>query len=272
MLEILKYIILGIIQGVTEVFPVSSSGHLTIFSHVFRTFDPSVLTVFLMITNLGSFIALLFFFRKDVIVLIKSFFTFLFNKEKRNDPAVKEDFVYTWKLVVAVIPIGIAGLLLEKYLPTSLLAVGLALLITGVLLFIVYTLRNKKFEAELTWKNAIIIGLFQTTAIMPGISRSGITLIGGLSQKVEIKKVLKFSFLSYLIISVPVSIKGIADAFSKSESINVLGYFLAFVASFLATYITVKILYKSVKVKNLVYFAIYCLLMGGFAIIYHFVR
>ncbi|MDY0276450.1 MAG: undecaprenyl-diphosphate phosphatase [Acholeplasma sp.] len=269
MLEIIKYILLGIIQGVSEVFPVSSSGHLTIFSHVFKTFDPTVLTTFLMITNLGSFIALLIFFRKEVVLLVQNFFSFTFNREKRQDLLVKENFLYVWKLVIAVIPIGIVGLLLEKYLPTDLIAVGVALLVTATLLFVVYLLRNKQFSEEITWKNAMVIGLFQMTAIMPGISRSGITLIGGLSRKIEIKKVLRFSFLSYLMISVPVSIKGIIDSLTNSESINILGYSLAFFFSFLATYITVKVLYNLVKVKNLIYFSIYCFFMGGFAIVFH---
>lgn len=269
MLEIIKYIVLGVIQGITEIFPVSSSGHLTIFSDLFKTFDPSSANIFLMLTNFGSFIALLYFFRADVNNLIKSCFYYLFNKDKRNnDNDIKNDFFYTVKLIIAVIPIGIAGLLLEKHLLSTMLTVGISLLITGLLLLLMFIFRNQSFKKEISFKNAFIIGLFQTAAIIPGISRSGITTVGGLSQKIDIKHALKFSFLSYLIISIPVSIKGIYDAFENPENIHLVGYSLAFIFSFVATFISAKLLYRFMKVKNLIYFAIYCLLIGSFAILY----
>lgn len=270
MIEIIKYIILGIVQGIAEVFPVSSSGHLIIFSYLLDV-NLNNLTVFLMITNFGSFLALLIYFRKDIVSLINNFISYLFKKDSRSNIDVKEGFNYSWKLVISVIPVGIAGLLLEKHLPQNLLTVGIALLVTSVLLFIMYSLREKDFGEEITWKNTIIIGLFQTAAIVPGISRSGITTVGGLSQKIEIKKVLKFSFLSYILISIPVSIKGVIDALSVNESINVIGFTLAFVFSFVATYITIKILYKIVTIKNLKYFSVYCLVVGFIAILLNFI-
>ncbi|HKL95238.1 MAG TPA: undecaprenyl-diphosphate phosphatase [Haploplasma sp.] len=270
MIEIIKYIVLGIVQGVTEIFPVSSSGHLIIISDLLNI-NLDNLSVFLMITNLGSFIALFYFFRKDIWDLIVKFCSFIFKKEQRTNPEVKEGFDYSLKLVISVIPVGIAGLLLEKYIPSNLLVVGLALLLTATLLLIMYMLRNRKVTNEITWTNAAVIGLFQTAAILPGISRSGITTVGGLSQKIDIKDVLKFSFLSYIVISVPVSIKGIIDAVNNAESINVTGYLLAFLFSFIATFITVKILFKFVKPKNLIWFSIYCFLIGAFAITWHFI-
>ncbi|HHX78534.1 MAG TPA: undecaprenyl-diphosphate phosphatase [Acholeplasmataceae bacterium] len=271
MLELIKYIILGIIQGITEIFPVSSSGHLIIFSNLFKTFDPSSANVFLMLTNFGSAIALFYFFRNDAKQLIVSFFSFLFNNEKRNDPVIKNDFNYSLKLIITVIPIGILGLLLESHLPQTMLSVGISLLITATLLLLMFLLRNHQFKKEITWKNAFVIGLFQASAIVPGISRSGITTVGGLSQKIEIKTALKFSFLSYLLISIPVSIKGLIDAINYPETINLLGYILAFIFSFIATFVSTKLLYKYMKVKNLIYFSIYCFLIGSFAIIYYFV-
>lgn len=270
MIEIIKYIILGIVQGIAEVFPVSSSGHLIIFSNILGV-DLGNLTVFLMITNLGSFLALLYFFRKDVISLITKFFTFLFKKEKRNDEEIKEGFNYSLKLAISVIPVGIAGLLLEKYIPSNMLVIGISLLITATLLLLMFSLRNKEFKDEITWKNATIIALFQTTAIIPGISRSGITTVGGLSQKINIKEVLKFSFLSYILISIPVSIKGLIDIVGVSESINIIGYLLAFIFSFVATFITAKILFRFVKPNNLVYFSVYCFFVGVFAIVWYIV-
>ena len=265
-IEILKYIILGIIQGITEIFPISSSGHLTIFSHLFKM-DMAAFPTFLMITNTGSFLALLLFFRKDVEQLIKGTFCYLVKKDETG----KEDFIYVLKLIVAIIPVGLVGLLIKDYLPDDLLSVGFALVITSLLLFYVYKQRDIQWKNDVTWRNAFVIGAFQMFAIFPGISRSGITISGGLTQKIELKKVLKFSFLSYLVISVPVSLLGIYEAFKSNESIHYIGYSLAFVMSFVFSLIAVRFLYNYVKVKNLVYFSVYCLIVGIAAIVMYFI-
>ncbi|PKK97311.1 MAG: UDP pyrophosphate phosphatase [Tenericutes bacterium HGW-Tenericutes-3] len=265
-IEILKYIILGIIQGITEIFPVSSSGHLTLFARIFNI-DLSNLTIFLMITNTGSFLALLFYFKKDVSQLIRGTWHYLIRKEETS----KEDFQYVVKLLIAVIPIGIFGLFFKDYLPNDLLSVGFALLLTGGLLYFVYRVKDIQWQNQITWKNALVIGAFQMFAIFPGISRSGITMTGGLMQKIELKKVLRFSFLSYIVVSVPVSLLGLYEALTISESINVLGYSLAFVMSFVFSLLSVRVLYQYVKVKNLIYFAVYCFIVGLFSMILYFI-
>lgn len=265
-IEIIKYIVLGIIQGITEIFPISSSGHLTLFSHLFKM-DMTEFPTFLMITNTGSFLALLFFFRKDVGQLIKGTFCYLVRKDETG----KEDFIYVLKLLVAVIPVGILGLLIKDYLPNDLLSVGFALIVTSALLFYVYKQRDIQWKNDVTWQNALVIGAFQMFAIFPGISRSGITISGGLTQKIELKKVLRFSFLSYLVISVPVSLLGIYEALQANESIHYLGYSLAFVMSFVFSLIAVRFLYNYVKVKNLIYFSVYCFFVGIAAIILYLV-
>ena len=146
------------------------------------------------------------------------------------------------------------------------MSVGFALILTGMLLFYVYKVKDIQWKNDISWKNALIIGAFQIFAVFPGVSRSGITMTGGLVQKIELKKVLKFSFLSYIIVSVPVMILGFYEAMQASESIHVIGYSLAFVMSFLFSYLSVQILYKYVKVKNLIYFSIYCLIVGVLSI------
>ncbi|RJX25177.1 MAG: undecaprenyl-diphosphate phosphatase [Acholeplasma sp.] len=265
-IEILKYIILGIIQGITEIFPISSSGHLTLFSHFFKM-DMTEFSTFLMITNTGSFLALLYYFKRDVGQLFKGTFCYLIRKDETG----KEDFIYVLKLVIAVIPVGIVGILIKDYLPNDLLSVGFALLITSGLLYYVYQQRDIQWKKEITWKNALVVGAFQMFAIFPGISRSGITISGGLTQKIELKKVLRFSFLSYLVISVPVSILGLYEALTASESIHYVGYSLAFIMSFIFSLIAVKFLYEYVKVKNLIYFSGYCLVVGLLAIVLYFI-
>lgn len=265
LIEILKYVVLGIIQGITEIFPVSSSGHLTLFSNFF-SMNLDHLTVFLMITNTGSFLALLIYFWKDIIELIKGTWCYLVKHQETS----KQDFHYVIKLIIAVIPIGIFGLLFEKYLPNDLLSVGVALLMTGGLLYYVYRVKDIQWRQEISWKNALIIGTFQMLAIFPGISRSGITLSGGLVQKIDLKKVLRFSFLSYIMVSVPVMIYGFYKASQVSESIDMIGYGLAFLMSFVFSFISIHLLYKFVRVKNLIYFAIYCFVVGILSIVLYF--
>lgn len=263
-IELIKYIILGIIQGVTEIFPVSSSGHLVLFSNIFLGGEDinTTLTLFLMITNMGSFLALLIYYFKDVKELVVDSLNFVFNKEKRNEIRVQENFNYAVKLIIAIVPIGIAGLLIKDYLPTNLLSIGISLIITSLLLFLVFLLRNKKFSNDITFKNAGVIGLIQMFAVFPGISRSGITLVGGLSQKIEIKKVMRFSFLCYLLISIPVSGLGLYDAIKNPGTIDIPGFSLAFIFSFIFSLLTIKIMHKYVTVKNLIWFSLYALTVG----------
>jgi undecaprenyl-diphosphatase len=263
-IELVKYIILGIIQGVTEIFPVSSSGHLVLFSNLFLGGEDinATLTLFLMITNMGSFLALLIYYFKDVKELVVDSFNFVFNKEKRKEIIVQENISYAVKLIIAIVPIGIAGLLIKDYLPTNLLSIGISLIITSLLLFLVFLLRNKKFSNDITFKNAGVIGLIQMFAVFPGISRSGITLVGGLSQKIEIKKVMRFSFLCYLLISIPVSGLGLYDAIKNPGTIDIPGFSLAFIFSFIFSLLTIKIMHKYVTVKNLIWFSIYALTVG----------
>lgn len=272
-IELIKYIVLGIIQGVTEIFPVSSSGHLVLFSNIFLGGEDinTTLTLFLMITNMGSFLALLIYYFKDVKALVVDSLNFVFNKEKRNEIIVQENFNYAVKLIIAIVPIGIAGLLIKDYLPTNLLSIGISLIITSLLLFLVFLLRNKKFSNDITFKNAGVIGLIQMFAVFPGISRSGITLVGGLSQKIEIKKVMRFSFLCYLLISIPVSGLGLYDAIKNPGTIDIPGFSLAFIFSFIFSLLTIKIMHKYVTVKNLVWFSLYALTAGLVSITLYFI-
>ncbi|MGB0174885.1 MAG: undecaprenyl-diphosphate phosphatase [Acholeplasmataceae bacterium] len=266
MLDWIKYIILGIVQGITEILPISSSGHLTLLTHVFNM-DTANLTIFLMLTNTGSFLAILYFFRADIISLIHGSYRFVFQKKD----IYKDDWFDALKVFVAVLPVGIVGLLFEDLLPDDLFTVGIALVVTGSLLFFIYSNRHFEYNKPIGFKNALIVGLFQMFAVVPGISRSGITLTGGLIQKISLKKALKFSFLSYVAISFPVSILGFIRASAATESIHLGGYLIASVLSFIFSYLAVKWLYEYVKIKNLIYFSVYCLVVGLLAVMIYFI-
>src|SRR5690554_655091 len=140
MWEILKYILLGIVQGITEILPISSSGHLVLFQEIFNLKEPGL--VFEMFTNMASFLALLLLFHKDILKLIKSFFLYLFTKEK---DLYRNDFKYVIKLLIVVIPIGIFGLLFKDQMANikKILILGIAFFLIGSLFLKFYFIRTK---------------------------------------------------------------------------------------------------------------------------------
>ena len=174
--NILTYIILGIIQGLTEPLPISSSGHIFLFKNLFNTTMFNSLN-FEIISNFGSFIAIFIIFWKDIKDLVSSFFIYIFNKEKRK--TTKEKFKYCWLVVISTIPVGIVGFLFKDKLENlySLKGLAFAFLITALALFIVRNIKGDKGDYDITIKDAIIIGLFQMITIIPGISRSGTVLV-----------------------------------------------------------------------------------------------
>ena len=181
-MKLLMYIILGFIQGFTEPIPVSSSGHLVIFNSLLNVEEFKDLN-FEIIVNFGSLLAILYFYRKELISIIKDFFMYI----KTKDNKYKENYKYAWMIVIATIPAGLAGLLLKDKIEaiTSPKVVGISLLITALMLFLVKDIKGTKTKKDIGIKEAITVGLFQVIALFPGISRSGSTLVGGMSSKLN---------------------------------------------------------------------------------------
>jgi undecaprenyl-diphosphatase len=265
-IEILKYIFLGIIQGFTEPLPISSSGHMVIFSEMFNIGTEDINLE--IIANAGSLVAILIIYSKDILYLVKNFVQFLLKKEGYS----KKDFNYVLLLIVAVIPAGVAGLLLkdviETYL-TTLTFVGIGLFITALALLFIRKEAIDNTNDTITMKEALMIGLFQIFALMPGISRSGSTMVGGLKSKISFKETMRFSFLLYIPISLASMVLGLSDI--NVETTFVLGYVLAFLFAIITTYFAVKLLFRLVQKGNLIYFSIYCFVVGIIVIIYDLV-
>ena len=264
-MNLIKYIILGIIQGVTEPLPISSSGHLLIFRELFNTNMFNDLN-FEVIVNFGSFLAILIIFWKDIVQLITGFFKYLFGNK-----SFKKEWKYCWLIVLGSIPVGIVGLLFKDKIEAiaSVKEVGIALIITAIALFLVKNSNGKKEDNNLTWVDAIIIGLFQMCALLPGLSRSGMVLVGCLLCKLNKESALKYTFLLYFPVSVASfglsSIDVIKGGLDKSL---MLSYGLGLIAAFVATYLTYKWLSNIVKKGSLWKFSIYCILVAIFVLIY----
>lgn len=263
----LQAIILGVVQGFTEFLPVSSSGHLTIVKELFgiETKNLSFEVVVHAATVCSTLIAL----RKEIIELLLGFFKFENNSELR----------YILKIFVSMIPIFIVGVFLKDYVESifssGLLVVGSMLIITSILLFLSEFISAKreilkKEGREITFVDAFIIGLAQSFAVLPGLSRSGSTIATGLILGVKKENVAKFSFLMVIIpILGEAFLEIMGGGFSIQESgIQTTSLLLGALSAFVSGYIACRWMISIVKKAKLYYFAIYCALAGIVSIIY----
>lgn len=268
MIKYIIYGILGFIQGFTEPLPISSSGHLMLFNYVFNV-DFLSDGNFLIISNFASFLAILFIFRKDIKLLIKSFFTYIFQKKKRKNLA--SNFKYCLLIIIGTIPVGISGLIFKDIVTKDVSPkfLGIAFLITSLSLFIVRNIKGKKNDEDITYKDAILIGLLEAITICPGISRSGTVLVGCLLCGLNKPTALKFTFMLYF----PVSVASMGlETFEllKIPSLNELipVYGVGFLVAGIVTLLSYNWLSKLVKNGKLWKFSIYTLLLAIFIFIY----
>ena len=268
-MDYLIYIILGIIQGFTEPLPISSSGHIFLFKNVFNTNMFNDLN-FEIVANFGSFLAILFIFRKEIIDLVNAFFSFIFNKKKRE--IVKNDFKYCIYLIISTIPVGIIGILLKDVVEDKLQNIkflGFAFLLTALMLFLIRNKNGTKEDKDITIRDAIVIGLIQMITIMPGISRSGTVLVACLLCGLSRKTALKYTFILYFPISVATMILGVSDLIETGNLTSLaMPYLSGLVTSLIVTYFTYRWLSELVKKGKLWKFSIYCICLAIFIFIY----
>ena len=266
-MDYIKYIILGIVQGITEPLPVSSSGHIYLFKNLFNTEIFNTFN-FEIISNFGSFLAILFIFRKDIIDLIKHFFNYIFNFKKRKSS--KNGFMYVIKMIISTIPVGISGILFNDYLEsnyTSLKMLAIAFLFTALMLYIVRNIKGEKDSYNITFKDAIIIGLFQAITIIPGISRSGTVLVACLICKLKREDALKYTFMLYFPVSLGTMLLKAPEIINTPTSL-LLPYLCGMLSALIITYFSYKWLSNMVKQGKLWKFSIYCLCLAIFIFIY----
>lgn len=265
---LIKFIMLGLVQGFTEPIPVSSSGHIMIINNLLNTnIDMEILAT---LTNFGSLIAICFLYRKKIITLVKDFFSHLKTKDKKT----YNNYKYCWYLVIGTIPAGIMGLIVTKlglfdFLEDNIKFVGVTLLITALFLFAIRNVKGKKDDKDITFIDALVIGIFQVFALLPGISRSGATIVGGLSRDLKRETAFDFSFLLYIPISIATGILGLKDLFSAGlDTISFIYYLIATVIAGFVTYFATIWFKDIVKKGKLIYFVIYCLIVGLLVILF----
>ncbi|MCI7084034.1 MAG: UDP pyrophosphate phosphatase [Tenericutes bacterium] len=264
-MEILKYLLLSVVQGLTETIPVSSSGHLMIIKKLI-SLDVDFNTIAIL-TNFGSLIAILIIFWKDIVSLINSFFKYLSTKETKY----KSEYKYCWMIVLGCIPAGLMGLVVNKLelfakIENNIKIVGLSLIITSVLLFIVRNFKGKKSDSEIGVHEALTVGAFQIIGLFPGISRSGSTIVGGMSSGLKRDTAFKYSFMLYIPMSVAAT--GLELTSINLHSDLILYYAVAIIVSTIVTLLVTKWFRKIVNNGKLIYFSIYCLIVGLLVILF----
>jgi len=256
-MNVFQAILLGIIQGLTEFLPISSSGHLEIGHSLLGIHNENNL-LFVLDVHLATVLSTIVVFRKDIAVLLKDLFRFEWNTSTK----------YLSMLLVSSIPIVIIGLLfkaeIESVFTGNLLLVGCMLIITAFLLTL--TVYVHKSTGKMTYSKAFVIGIAQMLAVLPGISRSGSTIATGLLMGVKKDEVARFSFLMVLIPIIGAAILDVAGGEITAQNVNLLNLLIGFVAAFITGVLACSWMIKIVKRGKLIYFAIYCALIGLIAI------
>ena len=254
-------LILGIIQGLTEFLPISS-GHLEIGSYILHT-NTSENLLFSIVVHIATALSILIVFKNDIKKILSSLFRFSNN----------DDTQFILKIILSSVPVGLIGIFFEDKVETlfngNIFLVGIMLIITSVILAITH-LQKKDSKKQVSFLSAFIIGIAQSIAILPGISRSGITISTALLLKINKKEATKFSFLMVLIPIFGIMVIKLFKSFNSLETLTteieltslIIGFFSALVSGIIACKWMIKIIQKS----NLIYFSIYCFIIGSFSI------
>lgn len=255
------YLILGLVQGITEPIPISSSGHLVILSHLINNKVINDLN-FEIIVNFGSLLAIIFFFRQQLKAIINDFINYLKTKNKQ----AKANYKYGWLILIGTLPASLVGLFLKDTIESNLgnvKLIGASFIITAMFLYAIRNIKGEKDDQHLTIKDALIIGLFQVIALFPGISRSGSTIVGGMFNNLKRETAFKFSFMLYIPISLATMIIGVKDLLAtKTIHTLIIPYGLSMILSAIATYYAIIWFKEIMKKGKLIYFSYYCLIIG----------
>ena len=260
-MDIVDSIILGIIQGLTEFLPVSSSGHLELGKAILGDNSvPEESLLFTVVLHFATALSTIVVFRKDILSLIKGVLRFEWN----------EDLQFVSKIAVSMIPAVIVGLFFEEQLEAlfggNILLVGCMLIITAILLFLAD--KAKDTNKKVSFKNAFIFGVSQAIAMLPGISRSGATISTSVLLGNDKTKAARFSFLMVVPLIFGKIAKDVLSGELTYDSGNFTSLSIGFIAAFVAGLFACTWMIALVKKSKLSYFAIYCVIVGAIAIVF----
>ena len=260
-MDYLESILLGIIQGLTEFLPISSSGHLEISKAILgNTLSNKESLLFTIVLHSATAFSTIFFFRKDLLNIFKGIF--LKNYNESHD--------FSISILISMIPAVLVGLFFEETINSlfdgNLILVGSMLYITALLLFLSDFLKLKK--NEISFKNSFLIGLSQAVAILPGISRSGATIASAVILGIEREQAARFSFIMVIPLILGSMAKSILDHGMSFENFDLISLILGFLSAFITGLFACKWMILLVKKSKLYYFSIYCCIVGSIIIYY----
>ena len=258
-MDTIDAIILGIIQGLTEFLPVSSSGHLELGKAILGDNSiPEESLLFTVVLHFATALSTIVVFRKDVLDIIKGLFQFKWNEETQ----------FSLKIIISMIPAALVGFLLEDFMEVffdgAIIIVGIMLIITAILLYLADM--AKTTPKGVSYRSAFVIGMAQMVAMLPGISRSGATISTAVLLGIDKTKSARFSFLMVVPLILGKVAKDILSGDISFESAQIGAMGAGFVAAFIAGLVACTWMIKLVRQSKLTYFAIYCLIVGLIAI------
>ncbi|HAQ39214.1 MAG TPA: UDP-diphosphatase [Saprospirales bacterium] len=264
MSEVIKSIILGIVQGLTEFLPVSSSGHLEIAKYLLETdFSGEESLMMTVVLHAATMLSTVFVFRKEILDIIKGLFTRSCNDQKR----------FAWFVVLSMIPAGLIGYFFESGLSAlfdgQVVFVAFMLMVTALLLLIAD--RAKNLQKPLNSGRAFGVGIAQAIALLPGVSRSGATISGALLLGLDRKQAAVFSFLMVVPLIIGKVSKDIMDGTLASSEISVSVLSAGFIAAFLSGVLACSWMVRLVQKSQLKYFGYYCLALAVFVLLHFYI-
>ena len=259
-MTILQSIILGIIQGLTEFLPISSSAHLVITPYILGwTIPAQEGFTFDVLVQLGTLVAVIAYFRHDLWSILRAVFVGIANKRPFSEPMAR----LGWLLVLATLPAIIAGFFFKDLVEQAFgspLAAALFLLVTAALLVVAERIghRTRQMEA-VNWKDALIVGLFQAISLLPGVSRSGATISGGMIRDLDRPTAARFSFLMAVPVFLGAGVLAIVDLVKLPNAfVQVPTLVAGFITSMVVGYLSIRWLLGYLAKRSLYSFAIYC--------------
>lgn len=262
----LQALVLGLVQGLTEFLPVSSSGHLAIGREILGV-EVAENLIFDVTVHAATVLATIVVFRKQILSLLAGLFKFKYNDETD----------YIFKIVVSMIPVFVVGMFFKDYVEalfSSFIVVGFALLVTALLLYFSDKAAARRAESQdsaerngISWWQAFVVGLGQAVAVIPGLSRSGTTISTGLLTGVKREVVAQFSFLMVLVPILGEAFLDVVGGDFAASSIGALPLLVGFLAAFASGLFACRVMIALVKKAELKWFALYCAVVGVIVIL-----
>ena len=269
-MDIIKAIILGIVQGLTEFLPISSSGHLVIGAEILNLHYKGV--AFEVFLHCGTLFAVIFVFRRDLLSMLRSLF--VTASVRKTDPALTQSFLWNINIIIATLPAVVVGLFLKDSIDRifDTIVITFAMLtITGITMVLTRFIHEK--GAHINWMGALLIGVAQALAILPGLSRSGSTIFAGMLLGVNRETAARFSFIMSIPAILGAVVLHVGELIATPPPAeDLLAIFTGTIASVISGYFAIVLLMRIVRKGSLEWFGYYCLVVASIGFGWYFFK